>query len=54
MGKVIKLSKQEQKALLEAVKENPRIKVYGTQKSLQLGYNDLPLFSEDKQTKLFD
>lgn len=54
MKKKNKLSKAEQDALLDAVKENPRIKVYGTQKSLQLGYNDLPLFYEDKQTKLFD
>lgn len=53
-GKVIKLSPAEQKALLAAVKENPNVKVYGTQKSLQLGYNDLPLFYEDKQTKLFE
>lgn len=44
----------EQKALVAMVKENPNIKIGGTQKALQLGWNDLPLFYEDNQTKLFD
>jgi hypothetical protein len=44
----------EQKALVAMVKENPNMKIGGTQKALQLGWNDLPLFYEDNQTKLFD
>ena len=41
----------EQKAVQEAAAEG-LIKV-GVQKSMQMGYKDLPLFREDNQLKLF-
>jgi hypothetical protein len=44
----------EQKALMSAVKENPNMKIGGVQKALQLGWNDLPLFYNDNQIKLFE
>lgn len=48
------LPKAHQDAVLEEISQNPNIKI-GFQKSLQLGINDLPLFSgiEEKQPKLF-
>lgn len=41
----------EQKMIQEAAVENTL--KFGVQKSLQLGYKDLPLFQEEKQLKLF-
>lgn len=41
----------EQKVIQEAVVDNTL--KFGVQKSLQLGYKDLPLFREDNQLKLF-
>lgn len=52
MAKKKKLS-EKQAVVLEAIKENPNIR-FGIQKSMRLGYSDLPLFYEDKQTKLFE
>lgn len=44
----------QKKAVVQGILENPTLKI-GVQKSLQLGFNDLPLFggSEDKQMKMF-
>lgn len=49
--KVEKVHSPQEKALQEAVAQG-NIQL-GVQKSLQLGYSDLPLFQEDKQLKLF-
>lgn len=40
-----------QKVIQKAVTEH--VLTFGVQKSLQLGYNDLPLFQENNQTELF-
>jgi 16S rRNA U1498 N3-methylase RsmE len=59
MGKIIKfktklkkLPAQEQKDILEAIIENPKL-IRTVQKSMQLGFSDLPLFFENNQTELF-
>ncbi|MFN3378912.1 MAG: hypothetical protein ACK41O_05615 [Runella zeae] len=52
--KILKITEEKsqvEQVLSEAVVEGT-IKV-GVQKSLQLGYSDLPLFKEDNQLKLF-
>lgn len=41
----------EQQVMQELVKEGKL--QFGVQKSLQLGYSDLPLFQEENQLKLF-
>ncbi|MCP1384447.1 hypothetical protein [Runella salmonicolor] len=42
---------EEKKALKEAAAQG--VVAVGVQKSLNLGFSDLPLFSEDNQLKLF-
>lgn len=51
-AKLKKLPKQEQADILEAVVENPKL-MHGVQKSIKLGFSDLPMFRQDNQTELF-
>lgn len=51
-AKLKKLPAQEQKDILEAIVENPKL-IHGVQKSIKLGYSDLPIFHQDNQTELF-
>lgn len=48
------LPNDQKKAFMDGFNEQPNLKI-GVQKSLQLGFNDLPIFGgiEEKQTKLF-
>ena len=53
--KIEKLPSAEQKAVEDYFKKNPE-KIYVVQKSLKLGYSDLPIFqaqTEENQQKLF-
>jgi uncharacterized protein YukJ len=50
---IIRVVENKAKALVQEAAAQCVIKV-GVQRSMQLGYSDLPLFFEDKQTKLFE
>ena len=51
MGKKRKFTAQEKKLIEQVIKEKGSLK-FGTNKSENLGWTDLPMFNQNKQEKL--